>query len=118
MFFFGSIQCSQFANSYLECRRLRVKLGKHDVSNENEQGVETRKVSKYYIHPDFKPFPKFYNDIAVLKLKHDVPYRYSIYVVKKYIYRVIKKEGNKVGASYTSKKCIFGAIKRFILTIT
>jgi len=59
-------------------RRLRVKLGKHDVSNENEQGVETRKVSKYHIHPDFKPFPKFYNDIAVLKLKHDVPYSFNI----------------------------------------
>ena len=31
---------------------------------------------------------------------------------------MIKKEGNKVDAYYTAKKCIFGATKRFILTTT
>ena len=56
-------------------RRLRVKLGRHDVLTSSEPGEQVRRVSAIYTHTGFKPAPQFWNDIAVLKLESDVPYK-------------------------------------------
>ena len=58
-----------------QAQKLNVKLGLHDVYSEDAYGVEVRRVSTIYTHSQFKPAPKFWNDIAVLKLDSDVPYK-------------------------------------------
>ena len=55
--------------------RLRVKLGKHDRTEAREQGEQVRRVLRVVKHPEFRPAPHFWNDIAVLTLDSDVPFR-------------------------------------------
>ena len=55
--------------------RLRVRLGKHDRTKNRESGEEVRRVVRVVKHPGFKPAPHFWNDIAVLTLDSDVPFR-------------------------------------------
>ena len=55
--------------------RLRVSLGKHDRTVTSEPGEQVRRVVGYVKHPNFKPAPHFWNDIAVLTLDSDVPFR-------------------------------------------
>ena len=55
--------------------RLRVRLGKHDRTEDREPGEEVRRVVRVVKHPGFKPAPQFWNDIAVLTLDSDVPFR-------------------------------------------
>ena len=55
--------------------RLRVRLGKHDRTEVREPGEEVRRVVRVVKHPGFKPAPHFWNDIAVLTLDSDVPFR-------------------------------------------
>ena len=58
-----------------QTKQLRVHLGRHDVFRDKDRGVVVRRVSEIYTHSNFKPSPHFWNDIAVLRLKTDVPYR-------------------------------------------
>ena len=55
--------------------RLRVRLGKHDRTETREPGEQVRRVIRVVKHPGFKPAPHFWNDIAVLTLDSDVPFR-------------------------------------------
>ena len=56
-------------------RRLSVRLGKHDRRRELEPGEVARRVVRLNKHPGFRPAPHFWNDIAVLTLESDVPFR-------------------------------------------
>ena len=55
--------------------RLRVRLGKHDRTENSEPGEQVRRVVRVVRHPGFKPAPHFWNDIAVLTLDTEVPFR-------------------------------------------
>ena len=55
-----------------QASKLVVRLGRHHV-HQSQAGDVSRRVVRTLIHPEFQPAPRFYNDIAVLRLSQEVP---------------------------------------------
>ena len=57
-----------------------IKAGEYQQSKKidckeyvcNHRGVQVINVQKIIVHPEYEPKPKWYNDIAILKLIHEV----------------------------------------------